>query len=377
MPKTALHISDEMISRFRLQRHHLSDEEPADATAICRDVCGVQAQVMSSAFLQLWTRNHSVTRAEIENALWQSRTLVKTSLMRQTLHLIPTDEFHVYIAALRSSRVMAALRVMARFGIAREEGESLTPLILEALATQSLARPAIAAAIRPRVSKRVRLWMENSWSAVRVPIAEGLICYGSGEANEITFTRTDRWLSNLKLETLSETEAQCALFRKYLRAYGPATATDFSHWSGIPMQQVKAIADLLDPEMEKITSEKRSLLLLRGDVAVLKGVSAENEQSCVRLLPSFDIFLLAHRAKNHLLSEKYYKRVYRNQGWISPVVLVDGAVAGIWSHESEKKRLQVKIEAFGKLSRAVRTAVAREAERLADYFARDLTIQFV
>src|SRR5437660_3827496 len=118
MPKTPPLIRAAAIARFRLRRHHLLDDPDDDAVTICRDVCGVQAQVMSAAHLQLWTRNHAITRAEIESALWKTRTLVKTSLMRQTLHLIPTDEFPLYIAALRQCRIADALRVMARFGIA-------------------------------------------------------------------------------------------------------------------------------------------------------------------------------------------------------------------------------------------------------------------
>ena len=367
-------MKPQAISRFRLQRHHLLDEPLADAVTICRDVCGVQAQVMSAAYLQLWARNHSITRAEIERALWHSRTLVKTSLMRQTLHLIPTDEFPIYISALRSSRVAQALRVMARCGITREEGEALTPLIIEVLSSEALGRTEIAAAIRPKVSKRVRAWMEKSWSHVRIPIAEGLICYGSSEGNEITFTRTDRWLPDLKLDPISETEAQCALFRKYLRAYGPATPSDFSHWSGIPMQQTKPLSDLLETDLEEIAAEKKSSLLLREDIPALN--NRPGRQTSIRLLPNFDTYLLAHRAKDHLVSAKHYKRVYRNQAWISPVVLVDGSIAGVWFYRRQNKKLLVEIEPFGKLSRTVCGAIEREAEQLATFFASDLEFRF-
>src|SRR5580698_5640100 len=236
--KTPSGIRVDKIASFRLRRNHLSDAAPEDrdAVTICRDMCGVQAQVMSAAYLQLWTRNHSIKRAEIEHALWNTRTLVKTSLMRQTLHLIPTDEFPLYIAALRPSRFAQAMRVMERCRITRDESEALIPLIMETLSGGPLSRPAIAAAIRPKASKRVRFWMENSWSLVRLPVAEGLICYGRGEGNAIVFIRTDHWLPKLKREPMSATEAQCALLRKYLHAYGPATLTDFSHWAGIPMR---------------------------------------------------------------------------------------------------------------------------------------------
>src|SRR5215472_13347251 len=92
-------FSSEQIHAFRLRRHHLLDQSAKDLVTICRDVCGVQAQIMSAAQLQLWARNHTITPAAVNDALWKTRTLVKTSLMRQTLHLIPTEDFSLYIAA--------------------------------------------------------------------------------------------------------------------------------------------------------------------------------------------------------------------------------------------------------------------------------------
>ncbi len=203
--KTPSGIRSDKIASFRLRRNYLSDAAPKsqDPVTICREMCGVQAQVMSAAYLQLWTRNHAITRAQIESDLWKTRSLVKTSLMRQTLHLIPTDEFPLYIAALRPSRFAQAMRVMERCGITPDESAALIPLIMETLSAGPLGRPAIAAAIRPKASKRVRFWMENSWSLVRLPVAEGLICYGRGEGNAIVFIRVDHWLPKLKLELMS------------------------------------------------------------------------------------------------------------------------------------------------------------------------------
>jgi hypothetical protein len=367
-------IRVEEIARFRLSRHHLLDDSPQDAVTICRDMCGAQAQVTAAAYLQLWTRNHAITRAEVESALWETRTLVKTSLMRQTLHLIPTDEFPLYISALRPSRFAQAMRVMARCGISREESEALIPRIMDILSAGPLSRPAIAAAIRPKASKRVRFWMENSWSLVRLPVAEGLVCYGKGEGNAVVFIRADHWLPNLKPGLMSATEAQCALLRKYLRAYGPATLTDFSHWSGIPMQEVKPLLPLLEAELAEIRGDKKSSYLLREDAAVLN--KSSGTAACIRLLPIFDSYLLAHREKDHLLSAQHYKRVYRNQGWISPVVLIDGAIAGVWSHKLQNKKLLVEVEPFGRLSRTARAGIAREAEYLARFFGSDLDVQF-
>lgn len=358
------------VAWFRLARHHLLDAKTADAVAISRDVCGIQAQVGSAAQMALWARNHGLRRTEIEAALWQKRSLVKTSLMRQTLHLIPADEFSLYTTALKSSRVSGALRIMARFGITREEAAEVTTVIMDSLASGALGRTAIRAAVRPKVSKRVRAWMERVWSIVRIPIAEGRLCYGPGEGNEVKFIRVEEWLPRQK--RIAETEARCLLFRKYLKAYGPATLTDFSHWSGMPMSEVRPLPALLAEELAEIEVDKRKCLLLRVDIQALE--SSVERKSCVRLLPHFDPYLLAHREKDHLLEAKHYKRVYRNQGWISPVVLVEGSVAGTWSYRLKGKRLLVTVEPFAKPSRAVRSEIAQEAESLAGFLESALEL---
>jgi Winged helix DNA-binding domain len=169
-------------------------------------------------------------------------------------------------------------------------------------------------------------------------------------------------------------EAQSALLRKYLRAYGPATLTDFSHWAGIPVAKVKALGPQVDSEIVEIATGKRPLVMMREDMAELE--KAGDRSISIRLLPNFDAYLLAHRDKDHLLSAKHYKRVYRNQGWISPVVLIDGAVAGVWSHKLQGKRLRVDVEPFGKLSKAERAGIEREAEQLAQFFESDLGMAF-
>ena len=359
------------IARFRLDRHHLGERSAQpDAVTISRDVCGLQAQIMSAAFLQAWARNHHISRRSIEDALWKKRTLVKTSLMRQTLHLIPSDEFAIYVAALRNSRIAAALRVMARCGIDQEEGEALTPLIMEVLESGPCGQPAIRAAVQHKVSKRVRAWMDKVWSILRVPIAEGLICYGPGEGNAATFIRSDQWMS-ARSSPVSEEGARAWLMRSYLRAYGPATIQDFAHWSGMPLAEVRPLLSMLAAELEEVRVEDRACLVLREDLALLR--SQREAENSVRLLPHFDPYLLAHRAKDHLVDPRHYKQVYRNQGWISPVVLGKGAIAGVWGHKLAGTKLTVSVDLFDKPAKSITTMMECEAEELAGFLGATLS----
>jgi hypothetical protein len=361
----ALPFSSEQIHAFRLRRHHLLDQSAKDLVTVCRDVCGVQAQIMSAAQLQLWARNHAITPDAVNDALWKTRSLVKTSLMRQTLHLVPADEFPLYIAAHKSARAKAVLSIMARCKITRDEADALSALILEELKAGPAPRAAITAAVRPKVSKRLRVWMDKVWSIVRLPVIEGLVCYGPGEGNQATFIRTEHWLPaqcRIDKAKLDPVQAQKELFRKYLRAYGPATLHDFAHWSLISMAEVRALRPLMDSEI----TEHNGLLLMREDMKILQAASLKADS--VHLLPYFDVYLLAHRLKEHFLKAKFYKRVYRNQGWISPVVLINGEIAGVWSYKLSRKALEIQIELFARVNSRIRKQIKDRAAELADLF---------
>lgn len=102
-------------------------------------------------------------------------------------------------------------------------------------------------------------------------------------------------------------------------------------------------------------------------------LAAAEPVATVRLLPAFDQFVIAAtRSAEHFLTGPYADRVYRPQGWLSPVVLVDGHIAGVWSHEAKGDRLEVAVEPFPGLSDRVWPSLTAEAERLAAYLGREL-----
>jgi winged helix DNA-binding protein len=89
----------------------------------------------------------------------------------------------------------------------------------------------------------------------------------------------------------------------------------------------------------------------------------------VRLLPNFDPYTFtANRGVAAILPDKHKAQVYRVAGWISPVLLVNGAIAGVWQYTKQRDRVSVKVEPFTHLSAEVKALVAAEAERLGHFF---------
>jgi hypothetical protein len=365
-------IRESQVAAFRLARHFLGKKKSADLVAVSRAICGVQAQVMGSAELALRARIPKLDRAEIRSALWEERSLAKTSLMRQTIHLIPADEFGIYIAALRKSRLEAVLRIMARFGIGAKDIDWLNEAIVGALQNGPRTQPQLREVICPRANKNLKAWMDKVWSMLRTAVAEGFICYGPSEDQEITFICADRWLPSR--QKIDEAEAQRALLRRYLGAYGPATLQDFSHWSGIPMRDAQGVWESILDETAEVAVEGQKLSILRSDHAAL--AQAEPFDGALHLLPGFDCYLLAHSKKDHIVDDRYYKRVYRNQGWISATVILDGRVIGTWTHSRGSSALKIDVVLFSRQPKAVRREIERKAENLSQFLGSPCKIRY-
>jgi hypothetical protein len=363
---TELRVEWPQVAAFRLARHHLDGGREADVAALCGDACGMQAQMLSAAYLGLWTRNHALTREAIDASLQQERTLVKTSAMRSTLHLIDSADYSLYIRALCASRLRHMRRVMARYGgITAKDADAVRDLVVAVLGEGPALKREVQKRVlaQKRVNSRARKFFALGWwGVVRQAIVEGLICYGPERGGETALIRTEGWLGRQK--EWSEREAQQELLRRYLRAYAPATLRDFAYWSGFSIGEARPVWESLREEMAEIQVDAAgtSCALLASDVKSLR--SARLREPSVRLLPNFDVYLLGHADKSRLLDARHYAKVFRKGAWISATVLLNGRVAGVWSNEIRGKRLCVAVEPFAKLSAKVRAHINEEAEAL-------------
>ncbi len=95
----AARLTWENVLAWRLRRQHLDRRAPREALlAAVADICGLHAQVMSSAELTAWARVEGIEPGAVGRALWEERTLVKTWAMRGTLHLLPASELPLWVA---------------------------------------------------------------------------------------------------------------------------------------------------------------------------------------------------------------------------------------------------------------------------------------
>jgi hypothetical protein len=89
----------------------------------------------------------------------------------------------------------------------------------------------------------------------------------------------------------------------------------------------------------------------------------------VRLLPSFDPYLLGWRDRALALPAEHARKVFPGGGWLHPAAVVDGRAAGTWRRGRRPER-RVEVEPFEPLAPAVSAALDAEAADMARFDGR-------
>jgi hypothetical protein len=360
--KVSAELTWPQVHAFRLERHHLIERAPKKALSrVVGEIGGVQAQVMSAAELQAGVRVDCRVE-DVRDALWKRKTLVKTWLMRGTLHLVPAEDLPLYTAAMGTRWIRVNKSWLKFMQLSEPEFLSLIDDIGEALDGQVLTREELIAKVGKGRPERIREVMKSGWGGILKPVARnGLLCFGPSRGQSVTFVRPQQWLGSWR--EVDPDQALNEVARRYLRAYGPATKEDFTRWWGSWAGIGKAAWTGLAGELVSVDIEGRKANLLAGD---LQRIGKLLPAASVQLLPPFDPYVMGHSSRDHIVEAANHSKVSRTAGWISAVVLVDGRVAGTWSHEALKGTLRITVEPFQTLTSKTMTELRGRAEAIAE-----------
>jgi hypothetical protein len=80
---------------------------------------------------------------------------------------------------------------------------------------------------------------------------------------------------------------------------------------------------------------------------------------------AIDALVRAHLDAYGPADPEEFSRWFGRRGWISPVLVVDGRIAGIWTGDRRGDTLSITIEPFEPLARSVPAELAGAANRVA------------
>jgi len=338
------------LNRATLARLLLLEREEASAPAAVQRLAGMQAQEPKHPFVGLWTRLEGFEIEDLRRALLE-REVVRATLMRSTLHLMSAADY----AALRMSMqpsMAVALRVLG----ARSAGLDLDA-VLRAARKVLDGRPlpferirALLAEQFPDVNDRALGYaVRTLLPLVMVPSEDGR--WGFPRVAE--FALAEEWLGELAADGDRE-----ALVRRYLGAFGPASAADVQTWSGVG--GMKTVLNGMRDALAVFVDERgRELFDLpdapRPDAAV---------PAPPRFLPEFDNLVLAHDDRTRVIADEHRPLVTTKNLRVRATFLVDGVVGGTWTIEVKRRIATLRIAPFATLGKRARKALAEEGEAL-------------
>jgi hypothetical protein len=310
-------------------------------------VTGLQTQVAKSGYIGLWTRHAGLTREAYTRALLDRR-LIQATMMRVTIHTVSAADYWPMTVAVRAARQAWWLRVAGRgrtdADMRRAAAATRRALADGPLPLKELRARLDDAGFEADASGGLGLWVD----LVRVPPP------GTWDRPRADlYGLADDWLP--PPATLPEADARAFLLRRYLAAFGPASLADAASWSGIPVAQLRPVAEELP--LRRFRDERGRVLLDVPD-----GPLPDPETPVPpRFLPSFDNTLLVQARRTQILPEAFRPHIFNvrtPQSWNT--FLLDGQVAGTWSYADGK----VTLEPLRTLSRAERRSLDDELDGL-------------
>jgi Winged helix DNA-binding domain len=353
-------VGERLLTRLELNRALLARQLLLERKALpvgraVEALAGLQAQYTPSPYLTLAARLDGLEREALTRAL-ERRSVVKSLLMRGTLHLVTPRDLWAFATARRAL------------------GAGYWPPSYERLIPQrriaELAREVLAE-LRdgPRTYEQVRALLEPHATA-KVP-AIFLWRRIQGHAEVVHASPSGTWGYHgegvyeaadavLPGGPPADDDAVEHLVRRHLAAFGPATRQDVAQWAGL--QRIGPLTEALERMELRTFLDESGRVLYDLPRAPLP---AADTPAPVRLVPRYDNLVLSHADRTRILGDVPVTRIVTKNALVHATILVDGFVAGTWQLEKGK----VVLEPFGRLARETKEALAEEAARVEAFVA--------
>jgi hypothetical protein len=365
MSTTPASLSWSGITARRMARQALTepatDLGPAEVAGV---LCGAHAQVGSAAELSIGRRIAGATRADIQHALWEDRSLVKTFGPRGTVHLLAAVDLPMWTGALSAlPSSVPAHPEPVRFSA--EQAEEVVAAIGDALADTELTIDELTEAIVDRTGPwageptmeafggRWPRWRQLTSTAAH----RGRLCFGPNRGPKVTYTNPHRWLPGFRPDD-GEVALRTLLMR-YLYVYGPATPQHFARWLSIPPRRAVELFHELAGELEQVELDGAPGWTTAGDTS-----TPALPHRGIRLLGYFDAFVVAGQPRERLYPGAAATRALTPAGQAGnyPVLLMDGVVGGVWHQRRSGRKLAITVEPLGELTATQRRQLDDEVE---------------
>jgi winged helix DNA-binding protein len=353
-------------------RHFLAPGSRAgDLVELAGGMVGLHATDPATVFLAARARLKRPALAEVEDALYEKRTVLRMIGMRRTLFVFPLDLAAVVRAACTESIAVAQRRRYAKLiedgGIAENGLEWLDEAgaaTLKALETRGGAYASELSADVPQLREKLHYGEGKKWAGstsmtswvLFLLAAEGHIVRGRPRgvwtSSQWSWAPAGSWLP-APIARLDPEAARAELASRWLKAYGPAGVDDLKWWSGWTLTQTRAALAAIGAVEADL--DGRPGLILPGD-----DESEPEPEPWAALLPALDPTVMGWKERTWYLGE-HGPMLFDTSGNAGPTIWWRGRIVGGWA---VRKSGEIAFRLLEDVGTDAATAIASEVERL-------------
>lgn len=333
---------------------------------IAERLIGLHAKRPQTPYLSLFARLPCFAPAQLDDALYRERTLLRAHCMRGTVHMLPLSQYRTVLSATDGQ--LKGMYERAFDGLS--DKQTVERAVLQLIRARGpMARSEVAAALPAKVGERDLYRILNELCTKGILVKATV--KGSWRTSVYNYELLDRWQPSIPAGEVDRLAALTKLIEWYLAAYAPVTLKDISWWSGVSQAQVKAA--LARIERPIVTAHFESLngeaLIFKDELARLESWETPRTPQ-VSLLPSFDSYVIAYADRDRYIDRAHYSKVFKRvSGIIEPVVLVDGFIKGTWKYSPTDG--QVPLELFDeRMERKAHAQMKRVVAETAEFLTR-------
>ena len=302
-----MRLTRQRLNRTLLRRQHLLERVATTPEEMTRHLVGLQAQETLPPYLSLHARLTSFDPYAVSWALEQ-RELVRLMAMRDTIHLLTVAD-----ALELRAWTQAVMDRQPRSG-----------------------KPSDARLDAPLVQCQPR----GTWK---------------GGAS-VVYEHVEAWTGR---PVVGQPDVP-GIVRRYLAAFGPASAADVTAWSGLTrLGPVLAGMDDLDRHEDEAG---KVLYDVPGGV-----VEDEDAPAPVRLLGTYDNVWLSHAGRDRVTEPEKRKRWMGANGGVGMALFADGRLEGLWRPVDGRVEI---VDMFRSLTRRERSELDEEVGRVEELLGR-------
>ena len=329
----------------------------SDVAQIVGEAAGLQAQDAAAGMRAVWARGAGLLVADVEQARVGARSIVRTWAMRGTLHLVAAADLDWLLALFGPALLRGDQRRRAQLGLADALCARAMSLIRDAIVDEGpRTRADLAACL---AAEGIPTAGQAIVHLLYYAVLDGLICQGPDRDGEPAYVLRDEWIP--RGPAPARPEALAELARRYLAAYGPAGPDDLAAWSGLPKPDVRIAWQGITDEVIAVEAAGQPAWLLQTRAGWLDDPPP---RPIVRLLPSFDTYLLGYRDRRLSVAPEYARHIHPGGGILHPTLLVDGQAQGVWRSGRKRNRLEVVVLPFAELAPPVQAGLEAAATDL-------------